>query len=114
MCRATRAIKEAGLDLGVMLDVALDPYTSHGHDGLMRGGEIANDETLEALVRQSLVQADAGADILAPSDMMDGRVGAIRAALEAQRAHQHADHGVRRQVCVAPSTGPSAMRSAPR
>jgi porphobilinogen synthase len=82
VCRATRAIKKAGLDLGVILDVALDPYTSHGHDGLLRGTEIANDETLQALVRQSLVQADAGADILAPSDMMDGRVGAIRAALE--------------------------------
>jgi len=82
VCRATRAIKKAGLDLGVILDVALDPYTSHGHDGLLRGSEIANDETLEALVRQSLVQADAGADILAPSDMMDGRVGAIRAGLE--------------------------------
>ncbi|MGI9404692.1 MAG: porphobilinogen synthase [Hyphomicrobium sp.] len=84
VCRSTRAVKAAGLDVGVILDVALDPYTSHGHDGLVRGDEVANDETLEALVRQSLVQADAGADILAPSDMMDGRVGAIRAALEAE------------------------------
>jgi porphobilinogen synthase len=84
VCRATRAIKEAGLDIGVVLDVALDPYTSHGHDGLIRDGEIANDETLHVLVRQALVQADAGADVLAPSDMMDGRVGAIRAGLEAQ------------------------------
>jgi len=83
VCRATRAVKEAGLDIGIVLDVALDPYTSHGHDGLIRDGEIANDETIEALVRQSLVQAEAGANILAPSDMMDGRVGAIRAALEA-------------------------------
>jgi porphobilinogen synthase len=83
VCRATRAIKDAGLDIGVVLDVALDPYTSHGHDGFLRGAEIVNDETLEALVRQSLVQAEAGADILAPSDMMDGRVGAIRSALEA-------------------------------
>lgn len=82
VCRATRAVKAAGLDIGIVLDVALDPYTSHGHDGLIRGSEIANDETLEALVRQSLVQAEAGADILAPSDMMDGRVGAIRSALE--------------------------------
>ncbi|MFA5900594.1 MAG: porphobilinogen synthase [Hyphomicrobium sp.] len=82
VCRATRAVKEAGLDIGIILDVALDPYTSHGHDGLIRGDEIANDETIEALVRQSLVQAEAGADILAPSDMMDGRVGAIRSALE--------------------------------
>jgi porphobilinogen synthase len=82
VCRATRAVKSAGLDVGIVLDVALDPYTSHGHDGLIRGSEIANDETIEALVRQSLVQAEAGADILAPSDMMDGRVGAIRSALE--------------------------------
>lgn len=82
VCRATRAIRDAGLDIGIILDVALDPYTSHGHDGLMRDGEIANDETLEALVRQSLVQAEAGCDVLAPSDMMDGRIGAIRVALE--------------------------------
>ena len=82
VCRATRAVKAAGLDIGIVLDVALDPYTNHGHDGLLRGAEIANDETLQALVRQSLVQAEAGADILAPSDMMDGRVGAIRASLE--------------------------------
>ncbi len=82
VCRATRAIREAKLDLGVILDVALDPYTSHGHDGLLIDGKIANDETLKALVKQSLVQADAGCDILAPSDKMDGRIGAIRAALE--------------------------------
>lgn len=82
VCRATRAIKDAGIDIGIILDVALDPYTSHGHDGLLIGGEIANDATLEALVKQSLVQAAAGCDILAPSDMMDGRVGAIRGALE--------------------------------
>jgi porphobilinogen synthase len=82
VCRATRAVKAANVDVGVILDVALDPYTSHGHDGLLVGGEIANDETIEALVRQSLVQAEAGADILAPSDMMDGRIGAIRRALE--------------------------------
>ncbi|RTL65968.1 MAG: porphobilinogen synthase [Hyphomicrobiales bacterium] len=88
VCRATRAIRKAGLDVGVLLDVALDPYTSHGHDGLLRDGEILNDETLEALVQQSLVQADAGCDIIAPSDMMDGRVGAIRAALEAH-GHQN-------------------------
>ena len=82
VCRATRAVKKAGLDLGVILDVALDPYTSHGHDGLVRDGVIVNDGTVAALVRQAIVQAEAGADILAPSDMMDGRVGAIRAALE--------------------------------
>ena len=84
VCRATRAVKKAGLDLGIILDVALDPYTSHGHDGLVRDGVIVNDETVAALVRQSLIQAEAGADILAPSDMMDGRVGAIRAALESK------------------------------
>jgi len=88
VCRATRAIKAEGLDLGVILDVALDPYTSHGHDGLVRDGIILNDETVEALVRQSLNQVAAGCDILAPSDMMDGRIGAIRAALEAKG---HAD-----------------------
>lgn len=82
VARATRAIKKAFPDLGVMCDVALDPYTSHGHDGVMEGDRILNDETVELLVRQSLMQVEAGCDILAPSDMMDGRVGAIRAALE--------------------------------
>jgi porphobilinogen synthase len=82
VCRATRAVKAAGLDVGVILDVALDPYTSHGHDGLIKDGVIVNDATVAALVRQSLVQVAAGADILAPSDMMDGRIGAIRGALE--------------------------------
>jgi porphobilinogen synthase len=84
VCTATRAIRAAKTDVGVLLDVALDPYTSHGHDGLMQDGEIVNDATLEMLVRQALVQAEAGCDIIAPSDMMDGRVGAIRAALEAK------------------------------
>jgi porphobilinogen synthase len=84
VCSATRAIRKAKLDIGVLLDVALDPYTSHGHDGLMEDGEIVNDATLEMLVHQALVQAEAGCDIIAPSDMMDGRVGAIRAALEDQ------------------------------
>lgn len=83
VCRAVRAVKAAGVDLGVICDVALDPYTSHGQDGLLRGGEIVNDETLEVLCRQSLVQAEAGCDVIAPSDMMDGRVGAIRRALDA-------------------------------
>ncbi len=82
VCRTVRAIKARAPQMGVICDVALDPYTSHGHDGLMIGGEIANDETLEALVRQALVQAEAGCDVLAPSDMMDGRVGMIRQALE--------------------------------
>ena len=80
-----RAIKDAVPDIGIMCDVALDPYTSHGHDGLMDGGEILNDATIEALVKQSLVQAQAGCDIIAPSDMMDGRIAAIRAALEGNR-----------------------------
>lgn len=84
VCRATRAVRKAGLDIGVLLDVALDPYTSHGHDGLMHGGEILNDETLEALIKQTLVQVEAGCDIIAPSDMMDGRIGVIREALESQ------------------------------
>jgi porphobilinogen synthase len=87
VCRATRAIKATGIDLGVILDVALDPYTSHGHDGLVRDGVILNDETVEALVKQSLNQVAAGCDVLAPSDMMDGRIGAIRSALEAAGHH---------------------------
>ncbi len=80
--RAIRAIKAAVPQLAVMTDVALDPYNANGHDGLVRDGVILNDETLEALVRMSLAQAEAGADILGPSDMMDGRIGAIRGALE--------------------------------
>ncbi len=82
VCRATRSIREAKLDIGVLCDVALDPYTSHGHDGLLRDGVILNDETVEVLVAQALTQVDAGCDIIAPSDMMDGRIGAIRAGLE--------------------------------
>ncbi len=80
--RAVRAMKAAAPEVGVMCDVALDPFTSHGHDGLVEGGRILNDPTVESLVAQALVQAEAGADIQAPSDMMDGRVGAIRRALE--------------------------------
>ncbi len=83
VCTATRAIKAAVPDLGVITDAALDPYTSHGHDGLLVGDEIVNDASVEQLVVQSLIQAEAGADIIAPSDMMDGRVGAIRSALDA-------------------------------
>jgi porphobilinogen synthase len=82
MCRAIRAIKRRLPEIGLVTDVALDPYTTHGHDGLLVDGEIANDATLEALCRQALVQAAAGADVIAPSDMMDGRVGAIRTALD--------------------------------
>jgi len=81
--KATRAIKKAVPEIGIMLDVALDPYNSDGHDGIVRDGVILNDETLEALEKQALSHAGAGADILGPSDMMDGRVGRIRTALEA-------------------------------
>ncbi len=83
MCRGVRWVKEAvGDSLGVVCDVALDPYTIHGQDGLVRNGYVVNDETLDVLVEQSLVQARAGCDVIAPSDMMDGRVGVIRAALD--------------------------------
>ena len=87
VCRSVRAIKKAVPEIGILCDVALDPYTSHGHDGLIRDGDVHNDSTIEMLVRQALVQAEAGADIIAPSDMMDGRVGAIRAALENNGHH---------------------------
>jgi len=80
---AIRAIKDAVPEIAVMTDVALDPYNANGHDGIVRNGEIVNDETNEALVKMALAQAEAGADILGPSDMMDGRIGAIRKALEA-------------------------------
>jgi porphobilinogen synthase len=82
ICRTVRAIKKAVPDIGIICDVALDPYTSHGHDGVFVGQEIANDESVEILTRQALVQAEAGCDVLAPSDMMDGRIGAIRQVLE--------------------------------
>jgi len=81
--RAIRAIKRELPQIGLLCDVALDPYTSHGHDGLIRDGVILNDETVDVLVRQALIEAEAGCDIIAPSDMMDGRVGAIRAGLDA-------------------------------
>ncbi|MEO1199840.1 MAG: porphobilinogen synthase [Pseudomonadota bacterium] len=83
VCQAIRAVKDAVPDLGVITDVALDPYTSHGHDGLMVGERIDNDSTIEVLVEQALVQAEAGCDVIAPSDMMDGRVAAIRQGLDA-------------------------------
>ena len=82
-CRAVRAIREADIDVGVMCDVALDPFSSTGHDGIVRHGEIVNDETIKVLCRQAQIQAEAGCDIVAPSDMMDGRVGAIRKHLDA-------------------------------
>ena len=88
MCRAIKEIKNAVPDIGVLTDVALDPYTSHGHDGLVdNNAYVSNDATTEVLVEQALVQAAAGADIIAPSDMMDGRVGAIRDALEGAGHH---------------------------
>src|ERR1700729_3137878 len=82
VCKSVRAIKKEFPGLGVLCDVALDPFTSHGHDGLIADGKILNDETVAVLVRQALVQAEAGCDIIAPSDMMDGRVGAVREGLD--------------------------------
>src|SRR5258708_7904343 len=82
VCQSVRAIKKEFPDIGILCDVALDPFTSHGHDGLIEDGKILNDETVAVLVRQALVQAEAGCDVIAPSDMMDGRVGAIRDALD--------------------------------
>src|SRR5271165_2134778 len=87
VCKTVRAVKKEFPDLGILCDVALDPFTSHGHDGLLEDGKILNDETVAVLVRQALVQAEAGCDIIAPSDMMDGRVGAIRAGLDAAGFH---------------------------
>ena len=83
VCRATNFIKKKYKDkIGVMCDVALDPYTSHGHDGILKSGKIINDETIKILISQSLIQAEAGCDVIAPSDMMDGRIGLIRKALD--------------------------------
>ncbi len=84
VARAVKAMKDAAPEVGVLCDVALDPFTDHGHDGVIEAGRIANDATIARLVEQGLMQARAGCDILAPSDMMDGRVGALRAALEAE------------------------------
>ncbi|MCH7688939.1 MAG: porphobilinogen synthase, partial [Planctomycetes bacterium] len=80
VCRSVRAVKEARLNIGIVCDVALDPYTSHGQDGLVKDGYVVNDESVEVLCKQAIVQAEAGCDIIAPSDMMDGRIGAIRNA----------------------------------
>ena len=85
VCKALRHLKSQNLNFGLMCDVALDPYTNHGHDGLIENNEILNDETIESLVKQSLLLAQNGADVIAPSDMMDGRIGAIRNALEAEK-----------------------------
>jgi porphobilinogen synthase len=83
ICQAMRAVREAQINIGLIADVALDPYTTHGQDGLVRSGYVVNDETLEALNRQAVNQANAGCDIIAPSDMMDGRIRSIRTALDA-------------------------------
>ncbi|MAM62411.1 porphobilinogen synthase [Maritimibacter sp. UBA3975] len=85
--RTTKAIKDAVPDIAIMTDIALDPYNINGHDGFVVDGEIVNDRTVEALVRMALAQAEAGADILGPSDMMDGRIGAMRSALESDGQH---------------------------
>ncbi|HJR55868.1 MAG TPA: porphobilinogen synthase [Rhizomicrobium sp.] len=87
VCRAVRALKKNVPEIGVLCDVALDPFTSHGHDGVIADGDVHNDTTIAMLVKQALAQAEAGCDIIAPSDMMDGRVGAIRAALEESGHH---------------------------
>ena len=88
VCRAVRAVKSAYPDLGIICDVALDPFTDHGHDGVMKADQILNDETVEILCQQAIHQANAGCDIIAPSDIMDGRVAAIRAALD-DTGHQN-------------------------
>ncbi len=88
ICRASRLLKREFPDLGLIGDVALDPYTDHGHDGVLRDGYVANDESVAVLTRQSVNQADAGIDVIAPSDMMDGRIAAIRAALDTA-GHEH-------------------------
>ena len=88
VCRAVRAVKEVVPEIGVICDVALDPYSSHGHDGLLEQGEILNDATVEMLIKQAIVQAAAGCDVIAPSDMMDGRIGAIRRGLD-QAGFEH-------------------------
>ncbi|MBT6175916.1 MAG: porphobilinogen synthase [Deltaproteobacteria bacterium] len=82
MCQTVREIKDAGVEIGLICDVALDPYTSHGQDGIVENGVVMNDITLDALCKQALAQAEAGCDVIAPSDMMDGRIAAIRATLD--------------------------------
>ena len=113
VCQSVRAIKKEFPGLGVLCDVALDPFTSHGHDGLIEDGRILNDETVAVLVRQALVQAEAGCDIIAPSDMMDGRVGAIREALDAAGFSTCRSWPMRRNM-PPPSTARSATPSARR
>jgi porphobilinogen synthase len=88
ICRSLRAIRDTGIEIGLIADVALDPYTSHGQDGVLRDGYVVNDESLDVLAQQAVVQAAAGSNVIAPSDMMDGRVGVIRTALDAS-GHDH-------------------------
>ena len=87
ICKALRLIKKNYKEIGLMCDVALDPYTNHGHDGILKNNYVDNDETLKILVKQSILQADMGCDVIAPSDMMDGRIGEIRKALD-KKGHQ--------------------------
>ena len=87
ICKALRLIKKTYKEIGLMCDVALDPYTNHGHDGILKNNYVDNDETLKILVKQSIIQADMGCDVIAPSDMMDGRIGEIRKALD-KNGHQ--------------------------
>ncbi len=112
MCRAVRAIKAAVPEIGIITDSALDPYTSHGHDGVLHEGEILNDASVAILVKQALALADAGADVISPSDMMDGRVGAIRQALDAAGRTTCRSCPTPRNT-PRPSTARSATRSAP-
>ena len=100
VCRAITAVKKAVPDIGIVTDVALDPFNSDGHDGIVRDGYVQNDESVEALVKQAIVQTEAGADIQAPSDMMDGRIGAIRQRARRQGLRPCPDHVLRRQICL--------------
>ena len=114
VCRAIRAIKREVPEVGVLCDVALDPYTSHGHDGLLRDGAILNDETVEVLVKQALVEAEAGCDIIAPSDMMDGRDRRDPRRVSTQPISATSRSWPMRRNMPRPSTARSAMRSARR
>ncbi len=87
ICKALKLINKKKRNIGIMCDIALDPFTSHGHDGIIKNNEIHNDETVKILVKQSLLYADMGCDVIAPSDMMDGRIGKIRNALENKKLH---------------------------
>ena len=111
VCRAVRAIKRRISDIGVMCDVALDPYTSHGQDGLVRDNYVVNDETVRVLCDQALVQAAAGCDVIAPSDMMDGRIGAIRAALDTRGLRARPHRFLCRKIRLGLLTGRSATPS---